>query len=1477
VFQRSFIAVLAALICAQAQATPVVSLSTPAANSKYLPPASVAISATATDSADTIAKVDFYAGTALIGTSLTAPYAYTWSNVATGTYVLSAKATNSHGIVKASSTRSITVNTPPTVAISSPAAATSFTGLANVAVTANASDVDGTIAKVDFYHNGILIGTATSAPYSATWANVVPGAYSLTAKATDNLGAITTSGAVAITVTNPLTVSITAPATNSKYLPGTPITLTANAQDANTTATVTKVDFYTGTTLIGSATSAPYSIVWNNAATGIYPITAKVTDSQGLTKTSAAIKVTVDAPPAITLTSPTTGTSFVGLATVNLAADVADTDGSIAKVQFYRGGTLIGTATSAPFTATWTGAPPGTYSITARATDNLGVVTTSAASTITVTNPVTVSIAAPLNNARFIPPAAIDLTANALDTNGSIAKVDFYNGTALIGSVTTSPYTVPWTNVMTGKYAITAKATDNQGISKTSAAVTIVVDASPNVAITTPLTATAFNAPATIDIAADASSAAGSIAKVQFYHGSTLLTTVTAPPYVATWSNVAKGSYTLTAKATDNLGVTTTSTPVAVTVGINAAPTVSLTSSASTGLIAPATIPLLATASDSDGTIAQVEFFNGSALIGRSTTAPYSFSWDNVQAGSYAITAKATDNLGANTTSTPFNITVAPNAAPTVALSSPTDGQRLVGPIDITLAATALDADGSVAKVEFLDGDTVLGTVTAAPYTFTLAQAGPGTYQFAARATDNLGLPTTSASVNVTVAANSAPSIAVTATPTTATAPANVVLSADASDADGSVKQVEFFNGTTSLGKSTSAPYSFNWNNVAYGSYSVTAVATDNLGATTSSAAIAVTVNTPPTITISAPQTNATYAAPATVTLTADASAANGATIATVDFYNGTALVGTAAQSPYTVSLANLAAGSYTITAVATDSVGATATSGAVTINVVINAPPTVSLVATPTAPGAPASIVLTASASDVDGTIAKVDFYSGQTLLGTSTTAPYTYTVANAPAGSYSFTAIATDNLGTPATSTVASMALNALPTVAIVIPAANATYAAPATIALSATAAPATPGSSITQVAFYSGPALIGAVTNPPYSLNVANVVAGSYQITAVATDSLGNSATSTAVTATVLTDAGPTVSLTATPNTATAPATLTLSANASVGSNATIAKVEFFNGQTLLGTSTQSPYQFSWTNVAAGSYSVTAKATDSLNIATTSLPVTIVVTGVAAQVYYIFPDQINTPKLITDQNGVAVWQADSDPFGANLPSENPTGLGNFSFNLRFSGQYFDKETGLHQNYYRDFDPQIGRFVESDPIGLGGGINTYAYGLGNPVSNADPLGLFVPPGLPPGLAPMLEPALAPAFAPAISNPFVIVGGAAAAAGVATYVACHKDDDKDDECKKLIAEIYQVMGVVEGRLADMYIDSLDLYTQAYNSPSPSLPKGSGSWTGHVTQVTGWQRRLRKLIDEAIKKGCKVPPYAWTLAYASIPDKPGRR
>jgi RHS repeat-associated protein len=112
----------------------------------------------------------------------------------------------------------------------------------------------------------------------------------------------------------------------------------------------------------------------------------------------------------------------------------------------------------------------------------------------------------------------------------------------------------------------------------------------------------------------------------------------------------------------------------------------------------------------------------------------------------------------------------------------------------------------------------------------------------------------------------------------------------------------------------------------------------------------------------------------------------------------------------------------------------------------------------------------------------------------------------------------------------------------------------------------------------------------------------------------------------------------------------------------------------------------------------------------------------------IYYIAPDHLNAPRMIANQQGTTVWKWDqAEPFGATAPNADPDGDGvGFDFPLRFPGQYFDRETGLHYNYYRDYDPSVGRYVESDPIGLAAGFNTYAYVGLDPLVAFDPFGLY-------------------------------------------------------------------------------------------------------------------------------------------------------
>jgi RHS repeat-associated protein len=148
--------------------------------------------------------------------------------------------------------------------------------------------------------------------------------------------------------------------------------------------------------------------------------------------------------------------------------------------------------------------------------------------------------------------------------------------------------------------------------------------------------------------------------------------------------------------------------------------------------------------------------------------------------------------------------------------------------------------------------------------------------------------------------------------------------------------------------------------------------------------------------------------------------------------------------------------------------------------------------------------------------------------------------------------------------------------------------------------------------------------------------------------------------------------------------------------------------------------------------GEYSITGAANQETIVLDGALPVGVAPNGGAgatpASTLRIYAGHLSEPRRLTDQNNNLYWSWDSDPFGGGAANNNPAGLGVFNDDQRFPGQLFDSESTTHYNLTRSYDPARGRYLQSDQIGLAGGINTYAYALGDPIDNDDPTGEFVP-----------------------------------------------------------------------------------------------------------------------------------------------------
>jgi hypothetical protein len=238
------------------------------------------------------------------------------------------------------------------------------------------------------------------------------------------------------------------------------------------------------------------------------------------------------------------------------------------------------------------------------------------------------------------------------------------------------------------------------------------------------------------------------------------------------WTVIGSDAITMTetvyvgiAVTSHNVSAATTAVVDALTVrgsgaSANQPPIVSLTAPASgAAYTAPATITISASASDPEGRMSAVEFYSGTALLGRDTTSPYAISWNSVPAGSYALTAVALDADGESATSAAVTISVsaATNQLPTVTLTTPAQGAQFTAPATIALAASASDPEGRLSAVRFYAGATLLATDTSAPYAFSWSAVPAGTYSLTAAAEDADGGRSTSAAVSITVSAAVSP------------------------------------------------------------------------------------------------------------------------------------------------------------------------------------------------------------------------------------------------------------------------------------------------------------------------------------------------------------------------------------------------------------------------------------------------------------------------------------------------------------------------------------------------------------------------------------------------------------------------------------------------------------------------------------------------------------------------------------------------
>jgi peptidoglycan/xylan/chitin deacetylase (PgdA/CDA1 family) len=476
----------------------------------------------------------------------------------------------------------------------------------------------------------------------------------------------------------------------------------------------------------------------------------------------------------------------------------------------------------------------------------------------------------------------------------------------------------------------------------------------PTVSVTAP--AANANVSGSVNLTASASDNVGVVGVKFFVDGNLIGSEDTTSPYQVSLDSktLTNGTHSLTATARDAAGNSTTSAAISITVANptpdTTKPTVSVTAPAANASVS-GSINLTADASDNVGVVGVKFFVDGNLVGSEDASAPYQVSLDTttLTKGNHSITAIARDAAGNSTTSAAVSVAVAndtsDSTAPTVSVTAPTVDANVSGSINLT--ADASDNVGVVGVKFFVDGNLVGTEDLAAPYQVSLdtTTLTNGTHSVTAIARDAAGNPTTSAAVSITVANptpdTTKPSVSVTAPAVNASVSGSIDLTADASDDVGVVGVKFFVDGNLVGSEDVAAPYqvSLDTTTLTNGNHSVTAIARDAAGNSTTSDAVSVTVanvipdTTKPTVSVTAPAANASVSG--TINLTADASDNVG--VVGVKFFVDGNLVGSEdTAAPYQVSLdtTTLTNGNHSVTAVARDAAGNSNTSTAVSVTV---------------------------------------------------------------------------------------------------------------------------------------------------------------------------------------------------------------------------------------------------------------------------------------------------------------------------------------------------------------------------------------------------------------------------------------------------------------------------------------------------------------------------------------------------------------
>ncbi len=468
----------------QSPTPPSVTLTSPAPGARTARGGVLRLAAEAAAPGSAITRVVFYIDGSAIAEDDTPPYEVDY-NLSTswsvGSHTILARAFESNGgFASQSGTFEILALDPMSVAWSAPASDGHFPFPEPILLEATASAPGSGIARIEFYANGQFVGSDAEAPYQATFTPDSVRQWSLLARAVDIHGRRAEATRL-IDVTGPQapTVAITSPADGAILV--SPVAATLTVEASVPAASIERVEFYRGSTLLGQDESAPFSFTTAPLELGEHRLTAVAVASTGRSAQSQVRVYVADADaPVVFLTAPNFGGPQIGtFDRVTFAASAAHTGaGAIQRVEFWLNNALVALDESAPYSFEWpVDNQYGYHELQARAFDGAGHQASSGRLGFELIQPPVVALESPAPGSPIAPGTPTLLTAAVTRGTYAIAEVRFFVNDALVGSDASAPYGVDWTPPSPGSYLLSARVFDTRGLSPSSAPVTVQVAA----------------------------------------------------------------------------------------------------------------------------------------------------------------------------------------------------------------------------------------------------------------------------------------------------------------------------------------------------------------------------------------------------------------------------------------------------------------------------------------------------------------------------------------------------------------------------------------------------------------------------------------------------------------------------------------------------------------------------------------------------------------------------------------------------------------------------------------------------------------------------------------------------------------------------------------------------------------------------------------------------------------------------------------